>query len=93
MDYRNLMKELVIKSVSEYRQLKRAFQGGYTHASSHKVLNIYNDVSSNDFTSSYPYVCCSEEFPMSSGRLVHPKTLKEFNKYIDCYCCIFDITF
>lgn len=93
MDYRNLMKELVIKSVSEYRQLKRAFQGGFTHASSHKVLNIYNDVSSNDFTSSYPYVCCSEEFPMSSGRLVHPKTLKEFNKYIDCYCCIFDITF
>ena len=59
IEYRNIMNDLVIKSVPEYKQLKRAFQGGFTHASATKVGKILNDVASNDFTSSYPYVLCS----------------------------------
>ena len=93
LEYRDIMKTLIIKSVSEYKQLKRAFQGGFTHASATKVSKIYERVASNDFTSSYPYVLCSEEYPMSEGRLVHPKTKDELNKYLSCYCTIFDITF
>lgn len=93
IEYRNIMNDLVIKSVPEYKQLKRAFQGGFTHASATKVGKILNDVASNDFTSSYPYVLCSEEFPMSEGSIVHPKNKNELNKYLSCYSCIFDITF
>ena len=93
LEYRDTMKDLIIKSVPEYKQLKRAFQGGFTHASATKVGKIYECVASNDFTSSYPYVLCSEEYPMSSGRIVHPKNKEEFNNYLDCYCSIFDIKF
>lgn len=93
LEYREIMKDLTISSVSEYKALKRAFMGGYTHASSTKVMNIYHDVSSYDFTSSYPFVLCSEEYPMSRGEIVHPKNKEEFEKYLKCYCSIFDITF
>lgn len=93
LEYRDIMKDLIIKSVPEYKQLKRAFQGGFTHASATKVGKIYERVASNDFTSSYPYVLCSEEYPMSSGEIVHPKNKDDFNKYLSCYLSIFDITF
>lgn len=93
LEYRNIMKELTISSVSEYKELKRAFQGGYTHASNKKVFNEYKDVASSDFTSSYPYVLVSEEYPMSRGELVKIKNKDDLSKYLKCYCCIFDITF
>ena len=93
IEYRDFISNLNIQSVSEYNQLKRAFQGGFTHASNLKVGNIYENVASNDFTSSYPYVLLSEYYPISSGRLVKIKNKEDFEKYLDCYCCIFDITF
>ena len=93
LEYRDMIKDLTISSVSEYKQLRRAFQGGFTHANHYYVNNILKNVSSNDFTSSYPYVLCSEEYPMSRGRLVVPQNKEEFNKYINAYCCIFDVTF
>ena len=92
-EYREIISRLTITSVSEYEQLKRAFMGGYTHASHYKVLKEFNNVTSYDFTSSYPFVAISEEYPMSKARLVTPKTKEEFNKYLNCYCSIFDVEF
>lgn len=90
--YMNLMKELTI-DVEEYRQLKRAFQGGFTHANAFSVDKILHDVGSFDFTSAYPFVMISEKFPMSKAELVEIKTHDEFIYNINNYCCMFDIEF
>ena len=91
--YSALMKSMKISGKDEYLQLKRCFQGGFTHASTLYSGLLMHGVSSIDFTSSYPYVLMSEMFPMSSGKLVTPKSTKEFEHYLRYYCCIFDATF
>lgn len=62
--YRNLMQECVLDK-DTYVMLKRCFMGGFTHASMSHVMKLLYNVSSIDFTSSYPYVMLSEKFPMS----------------------------
>lgn len=93
LKYRKLMKGLPITSVNEYEQLKRAFQGGFTHANGYYVNKTINNVHSFDFTSSYPYVMVSEMFPMEKGELIEIKSKKEFERNMKLYCCIFDATF
>ena len=91
--YTNMMKNLPITSVNEYEQLKRAFQGGFTHANGYYVNSIQKNVHSFDFTSSYPYVMVSEQFPMSKGELIQITSREEFERNMKLYCCIFDATF
>ncbi len=62
--YRRLMSILTIDK-GTYQQAKRAFQGGFTHANAHKQGKVIDNVSSFDFTSSYPTVMVAEKFPMS----------------------------
>ena len=90
---RSLMKELIIKSPQEYNQLKRAFQGGFTHANHWYVNKVIDDVTSYDFTSSYPAVMMTEKYPMSSGTIVEIKNRETFDYYIKRYCCLFDVQF
>lgn len=90
---RSLMNELQIQSPQEYEQLKRAFMGGFTHANHWYVCKIMSNVTSYDFTSSYPAVMMSEKFPMSSAKLVEIHSRDEFDFYIKRYCCLFDIRF
>ena len=91
--YHNMMKGLPITSVQEYEQLKRAFHGGFTHANSFRVNQTINDVTSYDFTSSYPYVLVSEQFPMEKGQLIEIKSRKQFIETMKKYCCVFDVFF
>lgn len=78
----------------EYKQLKRAFQGGFTHANYIYSRNIVKNVGSYDFTSAYPAVMLSEKFPMSSAKFIGaPKSEYEFINYLNNYCCLFDIRF
>ena len=58
-NYHNFMKGLQITSLSEYEQLKRAFQGGFTHAGMAWSNLTIRNVDHVDFTSSYPYVLLS----------------------------------
>lgn len=90
--YRELILNLHLTG-DEYKQLKRAFQGGFTHAAARFSGKVEKNVDSIDFTSSYPYVLLSEQFPMSSGRLVEIYSKEEFYKYIHLYCCLFDVEF
>lgn len=62
--YKELMEELTL-TLDEYTMLKRCFMGGFTHASLNYVGETLEDVTSIDFTSSYPSVMLSEKFPMS----------------------------
>lgn len=77
----------------EYKQLKRAFQGGFTHANPMYSGKVMRDVTSYDFTSSYPAVMISERFPMSRSELIELDSADDFYHQIKYYCCLFDIEF
>ena len=90
--YRKFIHSMTLES-EEYKQLRRAFQGGFTHANvMHSGVTV-SDVDSYDFTSSYPAVMLTEKFPMSKGELVELHSKEEFEKNIRLYCCLFDATF
>ncbi|MGL4366167.1 MAG: DNA polymerase [Cetobacterium sp.] len=90
--YKRIMSNLKINDSQEYGLLKCAFQGGYTHANKDYMGKVLNNVSSIDFTSSYPAVMLSEKYPMSTGvRIPTPATKKEFDEIIRKYCVVFEI--
>lgn len=88
--YRNLMKRLTIEP-NEYELLQRAFQGGFTHASYNYSRKIVDNVTSYDECSAYPAVMIAEGYPMSKGKLVKPSTRKDFERYLEKYCCLIEI--
>lgn len=90
--YSKLMNRLTL-TPEEYKMCRNAFQGGFTHASFNYIKeNIYN-VSSIDFTSSYPYHMVAYKYPMSKGKRVIINSVDDFKRYINKYCCIFEISF
>lgn len=90
--YHNLMGNMVL-TTDDYIQLKRAFMGGFTHASSLHSGNVLENVASIDFTSSYPSVMISEKFPMSSPKSVEVDSLAELENLMKNYCVVFDIRY
>lgn len=93
MRYMDIIKGLRL-SPEEYKQLKRAFQGGFTHANPFYSGKVVDNVTSFDFTSSYPAVMISEKFPMSSGQVVDIKNdLMELKRIMKLYCCVIDIEY
>lgn len=90
-DYRALMDTLQINNLSEYKLLKRAFQGGFTHANAKYVNNIMCNVSSYDFTSSYPAVMLMEQYPMGKGFKIENVSREIFNKYAKHNLMVFDL--
>lgn len=77
----------------EYVMLKRGLQGGFTHASYHYSGKTLFDVGSNDIASDFPYQICSQKFPASSGEFVQVRTMSDLRRYLNCYCCLFDVEF
>lgn len=75
----------------EYEMCKRAFQGGFTHANIMHSCETLQNVTSYDFTSSYPTVCLTYSFPCSCGEKYDPKDSEDFLKTLEQYCCMFDI--
>ena len=69
-DYVKLMRGLQL-SVDEYKQLKRAYTGGFTHANINYVDKIISNVHSYDFSSSYPAVI---------GKIPYVKAVQSTNK-------------
>ena len=99
--YREIMNELQLTSENEYLLLKRAFQGGFTHANANYSGKLLKDVTSIDFTSSYPAVMISEKFPMSRGietsveeiKKMFPFSNNPFEELCKRYCVLFDVEF
>lgn len=84
----------ITMETEEFKTLKRAFSGGYTHANIKHVGNIEKNVSSIDFTSSYPYALMSEKYPMSKGRkLNYSMNYKSFDLMLQNNLAVFDVTF
>ena len=88
--YQRIMERLTL-SVDEYTQLRRAFAGGFTHADPFAVGNVFEDVTSIDFTSSYPYVMLSEQFPMNKAEYLKRVNRRTFYYSLKYYCCVFDV--
>lgn len=91
-DYRNLMQALTVSS-KEYRMLKRAFQGGFTHSCPFYTGKILEKVHSDDFTSSYPAQIVMQKYPMSSSEIVKITSDQEFRRNLNLYCCLFNVHF
>jgi hypothetical protein len=89
-DYKYMIRKLELHTM-EYLQLRKAFQGGFTHANPMYALQECKDVTSYDFTSSYPTVMVSERFPMSKGKYIGVVSVDALKYYAKNYCCLFDL--
>lgn len=90
-DYRNLMEELTIEP-DEYSQLKRCFQGGFTHANANYVGKLIKNVGSHDIRSSYPTAMVLEKFPMSESKII--TNIEDIDNALEILlakCCMFDV--
>lgn len=99
--YRELIKKLRL-SVFEYNNLRKTYQGGFTHGNTLYMDDTIGDVVSMDFTSSYPTVLIAEKYPMTSGKQAHmsksQRTGKNAEKFIQKlrnkdYTAMFQIRF
>lgn len=90
--YMDIMKGLRL-TPDEYKQLKRAFQGGFTHANPFYSGKVVQDATSYDFTSSYPCAMLAEQFPMGSSERVEITSKEQFERNLKLYCCLFDVEF
>ena len=91
-EYQYFIKELTIEK-PEYLMLKNAFMGGFTHCNAMHTQKICQNVTSYDFTSSYPTVLISEKYPMSKGKEIFIKTEDELLNLIKNYCVLVDLQF
>lgn len=93
-NYAAIMKSLQVTSADEYKQMKRGFMGGFTHASALYSGQILYNVGSADLTSSYPYAMVSDYFPCTKGEFIGSVSdMTLFQHYLTKYCCLFDIQF
>lgn len=88
--YKAAIKALTLEA-EEYMEAKRAFAGGFTHAALLHSGKEYKNVTSYDFSSSYPAVLVAEKYPMTKGIHLKPSR-KQFNELMEREeCCIFTI--
>ncbi len=92
MKYLSAMQNLTL-TVDDYKELKQAFAGGFTHANPLHVGKTLHNVQSIDFTSSYPTVMISEQYPNSSAQDYEFKNFQEFEKLLDTKLVIFEVEF
>ncbi len=90
--YRFMIEKLTIEKV-EYLMLQNAFAGGFTHCNSLYTNTVCENVTSFDFTSSYPTVLISEKYPMGKGKKVKVNDLKELLQLAENYSLLVDLTF
>ena len=88
--YHSLMSNLTLEPET-YNMLKAGFQGGFTHANANKFGRVVPNVTSVDFTSSYPTVMLTEKFPMSSPHEYHVKDAEDFKRLCAYNCVLFQV--
>ena len=90
--YKFMIAKLTIDK-AEYMLLKNAFAGGFTHCNAMYTDWICKDVTSFDFTSSYPTVLISEKYPMSKGKVFKVKDEKQLTNLCYRYSVLVDLRF
>lgn len=90
LQYQNYIGSMQILP-EEYLLLRRAFMGGFVHANATKEGKKLPDVESQDESSAYPAQIVMRKFPISSGKKIEIKTMKEFRHSLEHYACVFDV--
>lgn len=90
--YRWLIRDCTL-TVEAYQISSRALMGGFVHANPKYVGKVLSNASSWDFTSSYPYTCLSEKYPIGKPEKIEHIDKKTFEVSIAKYCCIFEVMF
>ena len=90
--YRFMIAKLTIEKL-EYIMLQNAFMGGFTHCNSLYTNTICENVTSFDFTSSYPTVLISEKYPMGKGKKIQVNNIYELMQLSKNYSFVVDLTF
>lgn len=90
--YKFMIQKLTIEKL-EYLMLKNAFAGGFTHCNAMYTENLCENVTSYDFTSSYPTVLIAEKYPMSKGMKVDCKSIEQLENLIKNYAVLVDLQF
>ena len=89
-EYRNKTSKSINTDGHVYNLLIDCFMGGYTHANWIYTDEIVKNVTSYDFTSSYPYVMTTHKFPMSEFRKCN---VKNINQIVNSFAYIFYVKF
>lgn len=90
--YKFIIQKLTIER-TEYLLLKNAFMGGFTHSNSMYTEIECKNVTSFDFTSSYPTVLIAEKYPMSKGKPYKVQNEKELISLCNRYSVLVDLRF
>lgn len=73
-DYKNKVKKSINIDTHIYNMLLDAFAGGYTHSNWIYTDKVLNNITSWDFTSSYPYIMVSHKFPAAEFKKCYIKS-------------------
>lgn len=92
-EYKRKYNCVIQLDIDVFQMLEKAFAGGYTHANYINVDTICYNVKSVDFTSSYPFVICSEKFPMKKFQKIKIESKQQFLNYIQDRPAVFKIIF
>lgn len=76
-----------------YGLLRTARRGGNTHCNPVYSDMPLVDMTSKDMSSAYPAVMVQCKFPMTKFMPVRESRLTDFERYVDNYACILDLTF
>lgn len=79
-DYKNKVKKSININPHVYNLLQDALAGGYTHANYIYANEILKNIESWDFTSSYPYILVSHQFPSTEFRECKIKSASQMLK-------------
>lgn len=88
--YNKLIKSLTF-TVDEFKQVERAYYGGFTHGNPFYAGKILHKAVGYDITSSYPTQAIAERYPMSKGKKYDPVDYEDFTEKLDLYACIFTV--
>lgn len=92
LKYHDAMLKMTLTK-DDYIENKQAFAGGFTHANPNHVGTVYKNVSSIDFTSSYPTVMISEKYPSSNAKDYEFTNMQDFNELCKKRLVIFQVEF
>lgn len=90
--YKKIMRKLTLEEY-EYEMLKKAFQGGFTHANANYVNTVIENVGSVDIASSYPAVIVTKKFPMTKGNRFSGEDVNYVKWILDNKLSVFNIIF
>lgn len=78
-------------TLEDYKQLKRAFSGGYVHANNNHQGKVLDNVASFDLVSAYPGIMLMEQFPMSAAKKVEITCVEDIDELMKNYMVMFDM--